>query len=95
MVERYRRAEEVAFRQIGDECLLVPIRTRPDQNMDIFTLNPLAAFVWHLLSTPMALDEVTERVTATFDVEADRARRDVEEFVQRLLNSQLAEQVAS
>ena len=94
-MDRYRRSEEVAYRQIGDECLLVPIRTRPDQNMDIFALNSLAAYLWGELAAPRALEELTERVTQSFEVEAAQARRDVDEFLQRLLNTHLIERVTS
>ncbi len=87
--ERYHRSEEVAFRQIGDECLLVPIRTNPKQAMAIFSLNAVGAFLWGALGEPRTEEELVERTVAEFEVEGTAADRDVRAFLAQLQAKQL------
>ena len=88
--DRYRRSEDVAFRQVGDECLLVPIRKSPKQEMAVFALNGVGAFVWEALGEPRSLEELGARVAAEFEVAAADAERDVKDFLSRLLAKGLA-----
>ena len=89
--DRYRRSEDVAFRQIGDECLLVPIRKSPKAEMAVFSLNGVGAFVWEALGEPRSLEELGAKVSAAFEVTPADAKRDVEAFVSRLLAKGLAQ----
>jgi hypothetical protein len=40
--KRFSKDPDMVFRQIGDECLLVPIRERTADINYIFVLNPVA-----------------------------------------------------
>lgn len=83
----------MAFRQVGDECLLVPIRTSPDQQMGIFALNRTAAHVWESLEAPATLEELASKVVARFEVEREVARRDVEGLLGALTERRLVERL--
>lgn len=76
--------KDVAFRQLGDECLLVPIRRSPTDKLSVFTLNPVGVLVWKELQHPRSVDEVTAAVVAAFEVTRDVAARDVAAFVAEL-----------
>ena len=90
---RYRRSEDVAFRQVGEECLLVPIRTSPSQDMSVFALNPVGAFLWVSLEQPRSVEDLAARLTAEFAVGREQAARDAQVFVERLLSRALATQL--
>jgi len=81
---RLTAATEVAFRQLGDECILVPIRRSPDAKLSVLSLNPVAAFIWQRLQLGASLLELAEGVVAEFDVERSVAQHDAREFVDEL-----------
>lgn len=72
-----RRTSDVATRRILDETLLVPVRGLVAQNMEIFSLNEVAAFVWSRLDGKATSGEVVDAVVAEFEVDRDRAATDV------------------
>lgn len=76
--------KDVAFRQLGDECLLVPVRRSPTDKLSVFTLNPVGVLVWQKLQQPRSLDELTSAVVDAFEVTEDVAARDVSAFVAQL-----------
>jgi hypothetical protein len=90
---RYRRSEDVAFRQVGEECLLVPIRTSPSQDMSVFALNPVGAFLWVSLEQPRSVDDLSGQLVQEFEVGREQAARDVQAFVERLLSRALVAEV--
>jgi len=90
---RYRRSDTVAFRQLGSECLLVPIRTDPSQPMAVFRLNEVGAFLWQALDAPATVEELGRRLADEFEVTAAQAKRDSAAFLELLRGKQLIEQV--
>ncbi len=81
---QYRRAADVVFRQIGDQCVLVPVRTRPDQKLAIFTLNRVGAFLWSALEAPASEELLTLHTAAAFTVTPAEAVGDIRRFLQQL-----------
>ena len=50
-----------------------------------YGLNSTATFIWEsIVSTPLASDDVTDRVTARFGVSSEAVRDDVEAFLRSL-----------
>lgn len=90
---RYRRHEEVAFRQLGEECLLVPIRTHPGQEMAVFRLNEVGAFVWQALAAPQSEEGLCRLLADAFDVDEKQARRDLGHFIELLEGKRLIARV--
>jgi hypothetical protein len=90
---RYRRSESVAFRQLGDECLLVPVRTNPREEMAVFRLNEIGAFLWEALATPATAQQLVGRLAAEFEVAPAQAQADLEGFLKLLLAKGLIEKV--
>lgn len=84
--KRYRRSDRVAFRQVADEILIVPIRSEPSQKVQFFSLNPTAARLWVWLERERDLDQLTRLVCDHYEVSADRARADVEACCRQLLD---------
>ena len=82
---RYRQSEEVAFRKIVDEVLIVPIREEPRRRYGIFRLNRTAASVWELMDGAHTVEDVVAAMVERFDVGDERARRDTLELIRDLL----------
>jgi len=89
----FRRNDDVAFRQVGDETLLVPIRTNPSQEMNVFALNDVGAFLWESLGEPRTEGELSARLTEAFEVDDAQASSDVSAFLAKLSVKQLVDRI--
>jgi hypothetical protein len=75
-MERFRRDSRWPFQEIeGKIVILVPARR------EVHQLDEVGTFVWKRLEEARTLDEVVGAVCEEFEVEEERARRDVEEFL--------------
>jgi len=93
MNDVFRRSSGVAFRQFGSECLLVPIRTSPTEDLAVYSLNPVGAFLWSALAEPASAEDLSARTAAAFEVSEADARRDVVPFLEQLLSRRLIDAV--
>ncbi|MGC2064327.1 MAG: PqqD family protein [Thermodesulfovibrionales bacterium] len=80
---------EIISRKIAGETLLVPIRGRLADMQLIFSLNPVADYIWKKLDGRNSLSEIRRLVVETFDVKEDKAASDIREFIEDLLKSDL------
>lgn len=78
------RDPQAVTRVIAGETLVVPVRQKVGDLSSIFVLNACATTVWDGLDRPSTVDELTRRVTSSFEVEEDEARRDVVELLASL-----------
>jgi len=83
----YRRNEDIVTRKIAGELFLVPIRGKIADMQRIFTLNPVAEYIWQEIDK-QNLHEIREGILARFDVEEERAGADIGEFIVELLEAQ-------
>lgn len=90
-----RKSPDVATRRVLDETLLVPIRGMVAQRMEIFALNPVAAFVWDRLDGIRTVGDLTREVVEAFEVDEELARGDIEALVAELREAGLLEAAAS
>ena len=91
---KFRKKETIAGRQIAGEAFLVPICGQPDDLQKIFVLNPIADFIWQRLDGEHTLDELLAAIVGHFTVEPERARADMLEFIGKLQEQNLLEEVA-
>lgn len=77
----FRRNADVVDRHILDETLLVPIRGQLSDLQRIFSLNPVAEFIWSQLDGVQDLSAIAEKVTGAFEVAPEEAEADVAGFV--------------
>lgn len=55
------------------------------------TVNETGAFLWDLICTETTIDEMCEKMTAEYEVDAETAKRDIEAFVKKLSDADLLE----
>ena len=77
----YNKHEDIVFRKIADENILVPIRGRLADMQQLFILNPVAEFIWERLGGWHTLAEIKTEVTDNFDIAKDVAAVDILEFI--------------
>lgn len=85
----YRRREDIVSRLVGEEVVIVPIRSTVGDLDSVYTLNEVAARVWALLDGTHDTDAVVGVVCREFAVERNEALRDVGELLASLESAQL------
>jgi hypothetical protein len=85
----FRKKEDIISRAIAGEMILVPLRGTLTDMQKIFSLNPVAGFIWEKLDGRKSLRELRDDLLATFDVEIGDANSDIQEFIAHLLKEGL------
>jgi hypothetical protein len=80
-------------RKVGDESVIVPVRSHVADLDAVVTLNPVGARIWELLDGRRNLEAIAGTICEEFEVEPETARADVGEFVRSLEEAKLVERV--
>lgn len=75
---------EFIARDIAGELVLVPVGTAAKNYGGLVTCNEVGAFIWKTLETGADMDGLVEAILAEFDIDAQTARTDAEEFIAKL-----------
>jgi hypothetical protein len=89
----YRPTSDVVTRKVGDESVIVPVRSHVADLDAVVTLNPVGARIWELLDGQRNLEAIAGMICDEYEVEPDTARADVGEFVHSLEAANLVERV--
>ncbi|MCU0458724.1 MAG: PqqD family peptide modification chaperone [Bacteroidales bacterium] len=73
---RYIRNSKTISGRLGDELVMMDI----DQGK-YFSLNPVATRIWDLLEKPLTIDELCLILMSEYNVEPERCRLDVNEYL--------------
>jgi hypothetical protein len=79
-----RRKGNYQLRSIGGESLLVPLGAQVAEVNGVVTLNATGRYIWELLADECSLDSVAAAVAERFDVDPQRARSDVQVFLEAI-----------
>lgn len=79
-----QRSKDYLMRTIAGETILIPSGAAAQKFNGLVTVNSLGSFLWDLLETPTDLDALVAKVTDEYEVDADTARADAEEFLEEL-----------
>ena len=81
------RNEDLATRRVGDDVMVLDLRTS-----QYFAVGGAGTFILGLLQDrDLSVEAIVAELTSSFDVPADRAREDVEQFLRRLGDAGLLE----
>ena len=79
-----KRKKNVILRDIGGETLLVPIGAKLIDLNGLITLNETAACLWEMLAQERTEDELSVILAQRFYVNIERARVDVQTFLNEI-----------
>jgi hypothetical protein len=82
--KKYRRSEDLVYRKIQDETILVPIKDNVGDMGSIYNLNEVGAFIWEQLDGEKTLLDITNMIVEEFEVSPEQAQADLREFVSQL-----------
>jgi len=81
---------DVVARRVAGEYLLVPVCSGVAQMEFIFTANEIGSHIFRLLDGRRDAREIARLVSREYEVDEDRARADVIEFLRGLVEAGLA-----
>jgi hypothetical protein len=81
------KTQEVAWREIGDELVVLHMGTAT-----YLTINGSGRTLWNRLADGANRQELIEALIATYEIDDERARRDVDTFLASLAENGLLEQ---
>ena len=79
-------------RNIAGSDIVVPVGNAEKIFNGMITLNESGAFFWNALLKDTTVDEVVKKVTSEYDVDEERAKADVEKFIEKLRENNLIEE---
>ena len=80
------------MRNIAGSNIVVPVGKAGDIFNGMITLNESGAFFRNALLKDTTVDEVVKKVTSEYDVDEERAKADVEKFIEQLRENNLIEE---
>lgn len=75
------RSQSVVARVVAGETLIVPVRAKVGDLASIYSFNGTGTLIWKLLETPKSVAELATAIAQEYEVEPERAERDVADFV--------------
>jgi len=85
----FKKKNEIVSREIAGETILVPISGKLADMQRIFSLNPVAEYIWNRLNGERNLQEISDSILSVFDMEKEQVDADVQEFIAELLKEDL------
>lgn len=85
----FRPKDDLVYRKVADESLLVPIRGKLADMQRVFALNPVAALVWESLDGDTSISTIVQRITEKFNVDSETAENDAVAFLEELIDQDL------
>lgn len=83
--KRLRRNDTLPCQEIGGRAVIVCPARR-----ELHQLDETATFLWHLMDRPRSVGELAEALCEEFDVDPERAERDIRSFLGDLERKGLA-----
>ena len=79
------------LRVVGGENVVVPVGEMSKTFHGMINLNATGAFMWKFFSEEHTLEEGVAALLAEYDVDEERARADVEKFMNAVMKNGFAE----
>lgn len=79
-------------RNIAGSDIVVPVGNAEKIFNGMITLNESGAFFWNALLKDTTVDEMVKKVTSEYNVDEERAKADVEKFIEQLRENNLIEE---
>ena len=80
------------MRNIAGSNIVVPVSNADKVFNGMITLNDSGAFFWNALLKDTTVDEVVKKVTSEYEIDEEKAKADVENFVAMLRENNLIEE---
>lgn len=79
-------------RKIADTIVAVPTGKLVNEFQGMIRLSNSSKFVWDLFQEHTTVDEVAEKLSKEYDIDINRAKADIEKFINNLKDSNIIEE---
>ena len=76
--------QDVSAEVIDGEAIIINVATGV-----YYSIEDVGAYIWDLLTSEHSLEQIPQALISRYHVSADRARKDLEDFVQQLVEEDL------
>lgn len=83
--------EDFMLRNIAGDWIVVPMGERLAEFNGMIKLNESGAFIWKLLETGAARDEIIATMLKEYDVDAETASAEADMFLEKLTEAHILE----
>jgi hypothetical protein len=80
----FMKNQNVVFRQIGDESILIPVANEVGDLSNIYNLNEIGTKIWGYIDGERDVNEICRLITDEYDAPMDVVVNDMVEFVNDL-----------
>jgi len=87
-----RKSDNIVFRKIADEHVLIPIVASAMDVESIFNLNETGFAIWDMVDGKKSLENIVDEIEREYDVESHQLERDVMSFVNEMLAAKLIQE---
>lgn len=78
------RSQDIVFRKIDNDSILVPIRSNAADLRAIFSLNEVGSRIWELADGERTVDDIASVLTEEYEIDPQTARADLDGFLGQL-----------
>lgn len=90
MMEKvFIKNKDIVARKITGELFIVPVRGRLADMQKIYTLNPVAEYIWHAFDGKTRVEDIRKGILSTYEVSEEQADSDIRDFITELLKADL------
>lgn len=76
--------QDYMYKKIAGQDIIIPVGSTAMNTNEMMTLKGSGAFIYELFYKGATIDEVVGKLTETYEIDEDTARRDTENFVNKL-----------
>ena len=80
----YKRNKDVVCRKIGDEYVLIPVKSRLKDDDCLYAFNEMGSLIWERLDGVKSLEEIVSEITRKSGKKRSVVETDCLEFVRDL-----------
>ncbi len=81
--KKVTRDENVAWRIIGDEAVLLSA-----EDSSVHSLDAVGTRIWELCDGEKTVSEIVDQIVSEFEVDRETAEKDVVEFIEELMKKE-------
>jgi hypothetical protein len=89
----YKKKDGIVTRTIAGETILVPVYGDIANMQKIFSVDPVAAFIWENIDGQKSNTDILNLIISEYDVENDIAKKDLIEFIDSLSTAGLISEI--
>ena len=81
--------KEFVLREIAGDYIIIPTGATVLEFNGLITVNEVGVTIWNMLQEEVTMDELVQGILAEQEVEEDVARKDIQEFLDKLVEGRI------